>query len=87
MKIKLESKGAWNDFGDFELDERIIKGLKEFNLIKMSDNYYIEINKVEEVFELIKLSNELIKDRPGNNYLELTDWDGPTITVIKNTSF
>lgn len=92
MKLKIESQCAWSNLTDIELDNRLKEGLKKFNLEEINKvnykEYYIEINNVEEIIELIKLSNELINDKTtSENYIKISNLEDPIITIIKNNGF
>lgn len=92
MKLKIESQSAWSNLIDDQLDSRFKEGLKKFNLEEMDKanykEYYIEINSIEEIIELIKLSDELVENKTVlENYIKISDLENPTITIIKNDGF
>ena len=92
MKLKIESQRAWSNLIDNELDDRLKEGFKKFNLEEIDKTnykeYYIEINSIEEIIELIKLSDELIGNKTiSGNYIKISNLEDPTITIIKNNGF
>lgn len=92
MKLKIESQRAWSNLIDNELDSRLKEGFKKFNLEEIDKanykEYYIEINNIEEIIELIRLSDELIGNKTtSENYIKISDLENPTITIIKNNGF
>lgn len=93
MKIKIESKNAWNDCNDIQLDEKLKKVLKEkFELETINNEeteHYVEINDIKELIDIINISNKL-NDMTNGNWIEFHKYKEdlkPTIVIIKNNGF